>query len=106
MIEQKITPSKKDRVTVGVDLGGTNLRIAAFDSAWNRLAFINLPTSVSLGPEAVVRNMCDAIRSVLEQSGPKKELMGVGIGAPRPARIAFGQISPATQPARLQWLST
>ena len=91
MIEQKITPSNKDRVTVGVDLGGTNLRIAAFDSAWNRLAFINLPTAVSLGPEAVVRKMCDAIRSVLEQSAPDKELMGVGIGAPGPLELPSGR---------------
>jgi glucokinase len=91
LIEQKITPSKKDRVTVGVDLGGTNLRIAAFDSAWNRLAFIHLPTSVSLGPEAVVRNMCDAIRSVIEQSGPNTELLGVGIGAPGPLELPSGR---------------
>src|ERR1700678_1477272 len=82
---------KNDRVTVGVDLGGTNLRIAAFDSQWNRLAFINLPTRASLGPEAVVRDMCDAIRSVLEQCGPKQELMGVGIGAPGPLELPSGK---------------
>ena len=78
-------------MTVGVDLGGTNLRIAAFDAEWNRLAFINLPTRVSLGPEAVVRDMCDAIRSVLEQCGPKQELMGVGIGAPGPLELPSGK---------------
>ena len=82
---------KKGRLTVGVDLGGTNLRIAAFDPAWNRLAYINLPTRVSEGPDAVVADMCDAIRRVLEQCGPNQELLGVGIGAPGPLELPSGR---------------
>jgi glucokinase len=83
--------TQKGRVTVGVDLGGTNLRIAAFDPEWNRLSFINLPTRVGAGPDAVVGDMCDAIRSVLEQCGPNQELFGVGIGAPGPLELPSGR---------------
>ena len=80
---------KKGRLTIGVDLGGTNLRIAAFDSEWNRLAYINLPTRVSEGPAAVVGDMCDAIRRVLEQC--PQQLVGVGIGAPGPLELPSGK---------------
>jgi glucokinase len=82
---------KKGRLTVGVDLGGTNLRIAAFDPSWNRLAYINLPTRVSEGPDVVVADMCDAIGRVLEQCGPNQELLGVGIGAPGPLELPSGR---------------
>ena len=80
---------KKGRLTIGVDLGGTNLRIAAFDPEWNRLAYINLPTRVSEGPDAVVGDMCDAIRRVLEQC--PQQLVGVGIGAPGPLELPSGK---------------
>ena len=80
---------KKGRLTIGVDLGGTNLRIAAFDPDWNRLAYINLPTRVSEGPDAVVGDMCDAIRRVLEQC--PQQLVGVGVGAPGPLELPSGK---------------
>ncbi len=82
---------RSGRLTVGVDLGGTNLRVAAFDSEWKRLAYINLPTRVSAGPDAVVGDMCDAIRRVLEQCGPNQQLVGVGIGAPGPLELPSGR---------------
>ncbi len=90
MISQQ-TSSHKGRVTVGIDLGGTNLRIAAFDPEWKRLAYVNLPTRVSHGPEAVVNDMSDAVRRVLEESGPNQELMGVGVGAPGPLELPSGK---------------
>ncbi len=85
------TTSKKERVTVGIDLGGTNLRIAAFDSTWKRLAYMNLATRVSHGPLVVVGDMCDGIRRVLDQCGPGYQLMGVGIGAPGPMELPAGK---------------
>jgi glucokinase len=82
---------KKGRLTIGIDLGGTNLRIAAFDPEWKRLAFINVPTRVADGPGAVVQDMCDAIRRILEQCGPGHELFGVGVGAPGPLELPSGR---------------
>ena len=55
------------------------------------MAFINVPTRVADGPGAVVEDMCDAIRRVLEQCGPGYELFGVGVGAPGPLESAFGR---------------
>ncbi len=85
------TSYTKGRLTIGIDLGGTNLRVAAFDQEWKRLAFINVPTRVVEGPEAVVDDISDAISRVLQQSGPKYELFGVGIGAPGPLELPSGR---------------
>jgi glucokinase len=82
---------KKGRLTIGIDLGGTNLRTAAFDPEWKRLAFINVPTRVADGPGAVVQDMCDAISRILERCGPGYELLGVGVGAPGPLELPSGR---------------
>jgi glucokinase len=79
------------RVTVGIDMGGTNLRVAAFDSAANRLTYANIPTRVSDGPQAVVSDMADAVLKALEQCGPGRKLFGVGIGAPGPLELPSGK---------------
>ena len=78
-------------VTIGIDLGGTNLRVAAFDAAWQRLTFENLPTRVSDGPGAVVTDMAAAIGRALQQCGLGRQLMGVGIGAPGPLELPSGK---------------
>ena len=83
--------SNDGRVTIGIDMGGTNLRVAAFDRGWKRLAYANLPTRVSDGPEAVVSDMAEAIRKALEQCGPGRQLFGVGIGAPGPLELPSGK---------------
>ncbi len=85
------TSTQKSRLTIGIDLGGTNLRIAAFDAEWKRLASVNVATRVSDGPAAVVNDMCDAIRRVLEQCGSNYELFGVGVGAPGPLELPSGR---------------
>ena len=78
-------------VTIGIDLGGTNLRVAAFDPAWQRLAYLNLPTRVSQGPDAVVSDIGSAITRVLAECGPNHSLLGIGIGAPGPLELPAGR---------------
>jgi glucokinase len=82
---------QKEQITIGIDMGGTNLRIAAFDATWKRLAAVNLPTRVAAGPQAVVDDVREAIDRVLAQCGAKYELLGVGIGAPGPLELPSGK---------------
>ena len=86
-----VPSAQKRRLTIGIDLGGTNLRIAAFDSEWKRLASVNVATRVGDGPAAVVDDMCDAIGRVLQQCGLNYELFGVGVGAPGPLELPSGR---------------
>jgi glucokinase len=67
---------------IGVDLGGTNLRIAAVDTDGNLLEKITLGTQVSRGREFVVTEICDAINSLRDRYTSKGTLCGVGIGIP------------------------
>jgi glucokinase len=91
-MNQSSAPSTgKGRLTIGIDLGGTNLRIAAFDSAWKRLGSITVPTRVADGPAEVVRDMCDSIAGLMQQLGANYELFGVGIGAPGPLELPSGR---------------
>ncbi len=80
------------KFTVGVDMGGTNLRIASYSSEWTRLASIAIPTRVSEGPAAVLGDMATAIRSVIEQSGSLSDLEGIGVGSPGPIELPEGRL--------------
>jgi glucokinase len=68
--------------SVGVDLGGTNLRIAAVDEQGNLLEKITLGTHIALGRDHVISDMCDAIEQMTHKYGSSATLLGIGIGVP------------------------
>ena len=69
-------------IAIGVDLGGTNLRIAAVDDQGTLVEKVTLGTKVSLGRAHVVGDMCDAIENLLAKYRNSATLMGIGIGVP------------------------
>ena len=52
-------------LAIGVDLGGTNLRIAAVDSNGKVLERITTDTKVARGRDHVIDEMCVAIQEVV-----------------------------------------
>ncbi len=80
------------KFTVGVDMGGTNLRIAGYSAAWQRLSSIAIPTRVTDGPQAVLGDMSEAICRVIDACGGRAELEGVGIGSPGPIELPEGRL--------------
>ena len=71
-----------NKISIGVDLGGTNLRIAAVDEQGALVEKVTLGTKVSLGRDHVIGDMCDAIQRVAEKYGNAAPLLGIGIGVP------------------------
>jgi len=67
---------------IGVDLGGTNLRIAAVSEQGELLEKVTTSTKVSLGRTAVINEMTEAIKEVAAKFGVPHRLLGVGIGVP------------------------
>ena len=67
---------------IGVDLGGTNLRIAAVDEEAHLLEKVTLGTKVALGRDHVLNDMCDAIQHLSKKYQSNAKLLGVGIGVP------------------------
>jgi glucokinase len=68
--------------SIGVDLGGTNLRIAAVDEAGNLLEKATLGTKVARGRDFVIDQMTDSIQRLGKKIGREFSLAGIGIGVP------------------------
>ncbi len=67
--------------SIGVDLGGTNLRIAAVEEQGRLVEKVTLGTKVALGRDHVINDMCDAITRMAEKYN-SGGLLGIGIGVP------------------------
>src|SRR5271155_4200977 len=68
--------------SIGVDLGGTNLRIAAVSREGQLLEKVTLGTKVALGRDHVINEMCDAIQRLSAKYKAEGKLLGAGIGIP------------------------
>jgi glucokinase len=79
-----------DKFSIGVDLGGTNLRIASYESGIEFLDVIQMPTRLTEGRDAVVRDMCEAIRGLAAKNYGGRRLAGIGIGCPGPLELPAG----------------
>src|SRR5437588_9545182 len=67
---------------IGVDLGGTNLRIATVDEQGGLMEKVTLGTKTVLGRYHVQNVLCEAIRHASDKYKSSGELLGVGIGVP------------------------
>jgi glucokinase len=76
--------------SIGVDLGGTNLRIAAYTRDAGLLETIHLPTRLEAGRVAVVTDMCEAIKTLQGRFSRTHELTGIGVGTPGPLELPAG----------------
>src|SRR5581483_6955996 len=74
--------------SIGVDLGGTNLRVAAVTQHGESIETIHLPTRLAAGPQAVLDDMAGAIRQLIEQH--PDNLLGIGVGSPGPIELPHG----------------
>jgi glucokinase len=84
--------SKMTTLAIGVDLGGTNLRIAAVDSNGKVLEKITTSTQVARGRDQVIDEMCAAIQEVVSKQRGAGELAGIGIGVPGIIEMQTGML--------------
>jgi glucokinase len=77
---------------IGVDLGGTNLRIAAVDESGKLLAKTSLTTEVARGREHVVDELCQAIQDMQAKFKGMAELSGIGVGVPGLIDVESGRL--------------
>ena len=71
-----------NKFSIGVDLGGTNLRIAAVDDQGTLIEKVTLGTKVQRGRDQVLADMCDAIQHLSDKYRDSAPLVGIGIGVP------------------------
>ena len=78
--------------SIGIDLGGTNLRAAAIDRSGKMLDKISGATNFVEGREAVLSDIVSAIEKLRDQHGAEG-LAGIGVGVPGFIRIKEGVIT-------------
>jgi len=87
--------------TIGLDLGGTNLRAAAIDRSGKLLDRVSGKTAWSEGREAILGDMVDAIRTLRERLGADG-LAGIGVAVPGFIQLEEGVIRNSNNLASLE----
>ena len=80
-------------VTVGIDLGGTSMRVGIYDGSMQQLRSASMPTEVSGGPERAVERLAASVKALLESAAETQggvRPLGIGIGSPGPINLRTG----------------
>jgi len=76
---------------LGIDLGGTNIKIGLFDGQGQVVARDSLLSRIDLGPESTVERVADAVRRLVSPAEWRK-VHALGIGCPGPIDLEQGRI--------------
>ena len=82
-----------DEYSIGVDLGGTNLRAAAVDRSGKILEKHARSTDMTRGRDEVIDDIVSGINTVRQKIGSNSRLAGVGIGVPGFILIEKGYVT-------------
>ncbi len=87
-------------VFVGVDVGGTNIKVGVLDEQGQVLAEVQGPTKVEEGPEAGISKMCALAEQALQQASlSMDQVAAVGLATPGTMDIPAGMLlEPANLP--------
>lgn len=85
-------PASRDRsYYLGIDLGGTNVKVGVVDDQGRSLAYVHRPTHSERGPEAGVASICRYAEEAIEESGVGLDsIRGIGVATPGTMDIPAG----------------
>lgn len=76
-------PEKEDKIIVGIDLGGTGIKIGITDASYEMLAQTSIPTNAKRPYEQIIADMGNTALKLLAENGYGLDnCMGVGVGSP------------------------
>jgi len=82
---------------VGIDVGGTNIKIGLFNAELKLLSKTSVTTDADMGPEIVIDKMARTVRDIVAEAGLSLEdIVAIGIGTPGPAKYSEGIIIRST----------
>lgn len=84
---------KSIKYAIGVDLGGTNIKIGIVSESGKLVKSLSIKTEAELGPKKVVSNILSGIKQVLSKN--KLKIQGIGIGCPGVVSIKKGIVENA-----------
>ena len=85
--------AKIEKYAVGVDLGGTNIKIGIVSEKGNLVKHISIKTDADARPKKVIANIIKGIELILEKN--KYKIQGIGIGCPGVVSIKKGIVENA-----------
>ncbi len=78
---------------VGVDLGGTNVKIGVVDDQGRTIGWLTEPTNAEQGPENGAQRMGEAVRRAISDAGIQPEdVARVGLGSPGTMDVPAGML--------------
>ena len=78
--------------SIGVDLGGTNLRVATYSPEDGLKETIQLSTRRAEGRNAVLFDLRNAVEALTARSGGSERCRGVGVATPGPMELPEGRL--------------
>ncbi|MEZ6045820.1 MAG: ROK family protein [Planctomycetaceae bacterium] len=87
-------------IFLGIDIGGTNVKLGVVNDAGESLAKTSIPTSAESGPQVIMQNIKEAAEGILQEAGTSiPELKAVGVVSPGTMSIKQGMlINPTNLP--------
>jgi glucokinase len=78
---------------VGIDVGGTNIKLGLVDNRGQTLAYHSIPTQVERGVDDAVARMCAGVDDLLTKAGAKQaDVVRIGLATPGPIDLGTGMI--------------
>jgi glucokinase len=89
-----ISPSEAKRpLFVGVDVGGTNIKIGIVDDLGRSLGKVSIPTREQEGPAIAMDRTAQALREALAAHGASlRDIAAIGLGSPGPQDVKTGYV--------------
>ncbi len=81
-----------ETLTIGIDLGATSVRVAAYSPPAGLLETSAFLTRISAGPLAIVDDICRNVCRLLEIHGRTRPCAGIGVGSPGPLELPAGRL--------------
>jgi glucokinase len=85
--------AKTEKYAIGVDLGGTNIKIGIVSEKGDLVKNISIKTEADCGPKKVISNIEKGIEEILDKN--KFKIQGIGIGCPGVVSIKKGVVENA-----------
>ncbi|MCM2370088.1 ROK family protein [Aporhodopirellula aestuarii] len=76
----------------GIDIGGTSIKCGLVDHQGHTVAFEQIPTRESEGPEAAVKRLAKMVDETERRCGVVGNVPGIGMGAPGPMDLPRGRL--------------
>ena len=85
--------AKTEKYAVGVDLGGTNIKIGIVSDKGKLVKSISIKTEADCGPKTVIANIIKGVETIISKN--KLKIQGIGIGCPGVVSIKKGIVENA-----------